>query len=156
VNSRSRWRWPLLLAVVTAAACRPPLDPREDLPDLSGTWDYTAHEVQLIGDDGASECTIEGLTLTLGTWGFDGFVGRTSGGVLECTDRLAHFSGELESMPVRRGGMVLHYVAFDFISSVWRHDGVLDGDDVINGSFRLRSGPLEMTGRFRAERRPLE
>jgi hypothetical protein len=122
------------------------------LPDLSGVWAYEAKELQVGGRSAGRGCTIDGMLLHLGPWRATGFYGRTEGGVLACEGDLAVLGGVLPSYPVRRGGMVDDEIAFDIGTSDWRHEGRIAGDTV-SGTLVLRSGSLEMSGRFRAVRR---
>jgi hypothetical protein len=122
------------------------------LPDLSGVWAYEAKELQVGGRSAGRGCTIDGMLLHLGPWRATGFYGRTEGGVLACEGDLAVLGGVLPSYPVRRGGMVDDEIAFDIGTSDWRHEGRIAGD-TMSGTLVLRSGSLEMSGRFRAVRR---
>jgi hypothetical protein len=122
---------------------------RSDLPEVAGEWAYTASDIRLAGRPAGPACEITGMTLALGPWRPTGFFGRTSGGDLSCTGDLAPISGPLPSYPVRRGGAVLHFIAFDIGSEDWRHDGTISGDSM-TGVFRLQQGSIRMEGNFLA------
>lgn len=162
-----------LFAAAALAGCSPDLtEPNPNRPpDLSGEWAYTAEEIRMAGFTSDASCRIEGVTMRLGDWAKTGVHGRTSGGALRCTGELAPLSGPLSPLPIRRGGMIHHYVAFDFSSEKWRHDGALSHDtvrvvsfgdtirrvvftDTMSGLFSMQSGGIRFDGKFRAVRRP--
>ncbi|HEV2146517.1 MAG TPA: hypothetical protein VGR37_03790 [Longimicrobiaceae bacterium] len=170
------------VAVVLLSACKPDsaLGPDDSpLPDLSGTWAYTATEMRVEGIS-SSRCDIDGMTLTFGPWGIadEGFEGRAAGGVLRCDGDLAFLSGSLPDYPVRNGTIawdpatrvVTPFVGFSISTRQWRHDGVLSNDtvrsvirgdtlkrvvfgDTISGAVSMLNGGIPLRGRFRAVRR---
>jgi len=150
-----RWR-PKAVAFVALflVACRPDItDPTAvELRDMSGEWEYTATQLRATGAPGAGECAIEDVTLSIAPWRATGFFGRSEGGMMRCTGALEPLSTALASYPVRRGGMVLHHIAFDFGTADWRHQGFVDADSMW-GTFVLRSGGADLTGRFIARKR---
>lgn len=154
------------------AGCRPDLtEPNPNrLPDLSGDWSYSASEIRLVGSSSGASCRIDGVVMTLGEWVDIGLFGRAKGGSLRCTGELEPFSGPLPELPVRRGGMLAHYIAFDFSGPDWRHEGALSHDtvtvvalgdttrrvvftDTMSGWFRMNSNGVRFDGKFRAVRR---
>lgn len=154
------------------AGCRPDIagpNPNRH-PDVSGEWSYTATEMRMAGSASGASCSIEGMTMLLGEWVDVGFFGRASGGAMQCTGELSRFSGPLPSYPVRRGGMVHHYISFDLAGPDWRHEGALSHDtvvvaafgdtirrvvftDTMSGSFRMETGGIRFDGKFHAVRR---
>jgi len=152
--SRRWWRSTAGLVVILLAGCRPDItDPTAvELQDMSGEWEYAASQLRATGAPGAGECVIEEVTLTIAPWRATGFFGRSDGGRLRCTGALEPLSEALASYPVRRGGMVLHHIAFDFGTPDWRHQGFVDADSMW-GTFALRSGGTELAGRFIARKR---
>lgn len=131
-----------------------PRDPfvPNDLPDVEGTWTYTAWGIAPRANDAVGNCSIDGMSFEIGPWRWDGFTGRSSESVLTCTGGLEPLTGPLPSYPLRRGGAVGPYISFDLGSSAWRHEGEFV-DGMIEGTFMMTGAQMELTGHFRATRR---
>lgn len=144
----------LSLLIPVAVSCSPTVPVEvSDLPQVAGEWAYSANEIRLVGRTSGAVCEIEGMRLHIGPWRSSGFYGRSEGGYMACTLDLEPLSGPLTSYPVRRGGAVLNFIAFDIGTPAWRHDGTLAGD-TMSGSFGIEQGGIRMEGRFRAVRIP--
>jgi hypothetical protein len=138
--------------LLAAASCSAEVPTeRSDLPVVEGSWAYSASAIRIIGRSPGSVCEITGMTLEIGPWRPTGFFGRSSGGFMSCTQELEPMSGALPSYPIRRGGAVLNFIAFDIATPDWRHDGTISGD-TMSGAFNLQQGSIRMEGSFRAVR----
>lgn len=158
IRRRSTWRYfaSLLGALALITGCSPDIPTVvHNLPDVVGEWSYSATNITVVGRGGSARCEIEGVTLFIGPWRYSGFYGRSEGGRLNCTGNLRPLDGDLPSYPVRRGGAVAEFIAFDIGTPDWRHEGTLVRD-TMSGNFRLRSGGVDLQGQFRVVRRSNE
>ena len=155
----------LLLFLIGVAACRPDDFSGPEVPEgvsfleLTGEWNYTATDIRRAGSSSDAGCQINGVVLELEQVENAGaFTGRSSGGALACSGELAFLSGPLVSYPIGKGYTLNQFVAFDFGSPDWRHDGLVVTTDSVhidsmNGNFTLRTEGVVFEGNFRAVRR---
>ena len=153
-----------LLLIGAAGACRPDIS-GPDVPEgarffeLTGEWAYTASNIRRAGSSNDAGCEIGGVVLELEQVEDAGaFTGRSSGGALSCSGELAFLSGPLVSYPIGKGYTLNQFVAFDFGSPDWRHDGLVVSTDSVkidsmNGTFTLKTEGVVFEGDFRAVRR---
>lgn len=152
-----------LLLPGAAAACRPDLSGPE-IPEgvtfleLTGDWKYVASDLRRAGSGPESSCKIEGAVLHLEKIENAGaFTGSSSGGALTCTGELGFLSGPLTPYPIENGYTFNQFVAFDYGSPDWRHDGLVSTSDATNidsmsGTFTLRTEGVVFEGKFRLDR----
>jgi hypothetical protein len=153
-----------VLAIGAVGGCRPDLS-GPDLSggakflELTGAWDYTASDLRRAGTSSESSCRISGVVLDLVKIKDAGaFTGRSSGGALTCSGELGFLSGPLVSYRIGGGYTLNQFVAFDFGSPDWRHDGLVVSSDSVNidsmnGTFTLKTEGVVFEGNFRAVRR---
>ena len=152
-------------ALLLMVACAPDISLPTEVPpgvkflQVTGEWSYSATEIRRIGVPSDPPCEITGVTLRLDQIPTAGaFSGRSSGGTLVCTGELALFSGPLASLPIQTGYTFNEFVAFDFGSADWRHDGRVSTSDSVNvtsmtGTFTVKGGSVELRGEFMVHRR---
>lgn len=145
---RNLWLTAIASSVLWACVGASPTQ-TSGLPEVEGEWAYSAFDIRVVGQPSAARCEITGVTLELGPWRSEGFTGRTEGGRLECSGELSPLSTDLPSYPVRRGGSVLDFIAFDIGSPDWRHDGKI-GADTMGGIFWIQQPAYRLEGRFKA------
>ena len=154
-----------LLVPVLVAACSPEIPSGPEIPpgvkflELTGSWLYTASEVQRAGSTGGAPCEITGVVLELEKIkGAGAFSGKSAGGNLTCAGELAFLSGPLASYSILEGYAFNEFISFDFGSPDWRHDGLVVSTDSttidsMSGKFTLRNAGVVFEGKFRAVRR---
>jgi hypothetical protein len=152
----------MLLPIGAGGACRPDLS-EPDVPDgvrfleVTGDWAYAASNVRRAGSSDGAGCQISGAVLHLEqVEGAGAFTGRSSGGELICSGELGFLSGPLVSYRIGEGYTFNQFIAFDFGSPDWRHDGVVSAGSVqvdsMNGKFTLKTEGVVFEGIFRAVR----